>query len=177
MAFNVNSFRTALVAGGTRPNQFDLIVPFPAGTNNATVDMTMMCHAASLPGEDVGVIDVAYFGRMIKVPGDRVFPEWTVTIYNDEDFQIRDAFEQWSGFINTHVANLRAANYLPWQTYSQNITVHQYGKVGGIIKTYTMTGAWPSNVSAIQTAWDNVNTIESFDVTFAFQWWNANTTD
>lgn len=177
MAFNVNSFLQNLVKGGARPNQFDITLPFPSGTNDAMADMTFMAHASSLPGQDVGIINVGYFGRFIKVPGDRSFSEWTVTIYNDEDFWIRNAFEQWSESINNHVANLRDGDKLLFADYARNATVTQYGKTGDIIKTYNMFGCWPANVSAIETAWDQTNTIESFTITFAYQWWESDTTD
>ena len=178
MAFNVNTFRSNLIFGGARPNQFDITLTFPAGVNAATQDMTMMAHASSLPGQDVGIIPVYYFGRTIKVPGDRTFAEWEVTIYNDEDFFIREAFEQWSSRINQHVANVRDVNYITAAGYSTDATVTQWKKDGtAAAKEYKMVGCWPSNVSAIQTSWADTNTIESFSVTFAYQWWESSTTD
>lgn len=177
MPFAIDQFRANLQFGGARPNQFDITLPtpgVPAGINSA--DFAFKCRSASIPPEDVGVIVVPYFGRQLKLAGDRTFPEWTVTIFNDEDFGVRDAFETWSNSVNGHVDNLRNPAGIPITGYMADATVNQYGKAGNVIATYVMVGCWPSNVSAIDLAWDNNDRIEEFQVTFQYQWWqSANT--
>src|SRR6185369_12885501 len=99
--FTVNDFRSKLVFQGAKQNLFQVVLPFPAVSQAAsqTEQFTFMCKAASLPPEEMGVVPVPFFGRQIKVPGDRTFPEWTVTVINDETFSLRDAFETWSNAI------------------------------------------------------------------------------
>jgi hypothetical protein len=48
----------------------------------------------------LGVIEVPFRGRRIKVPGDRTFADWTVTVINDEDQAMRKAFSNWMNYIN-----------------------------------------------------------------------------
>lgn len=180
MPFNINEFLQSLTYGGTRPNQFQINIAFPTGlpgVTNQTTDMTFMAYAASIPGQDLGTIEVPYFGRNIKLAGDRTFSEWSIQVYNDEDFAIRDAFEAWSNGINSHVGNIRGSNAVEIAGYASNATIIQYGKDGTDIKEYEMIGCWPSNVSSIGLNWKDMNTIEEFSVVFQYQWWQARTTD
>ena len=107
MAFNVQEIRSQLVGGGARPSLFQVTLQNPV---NAEADLksTFMVQAAQIPASTMGIIEVPYFGRKVKIAGDRTFAEWTVTVINDEDFLIRNALEQWSNAINTHETNVRA---------------------------------------------------------------------
>ena len=138
MAFSVNEFRAQMQGDGARPNLFEVSMPFPAFSSpaNAQAKMTFMCKTAQLPGSTVGVVPVQYFGRELKFAGNRTFADWTVTIINDEDFIVRNAFERWMNGINTHRTNLRNAAALTPSGYTQDAEVYQYGKNGTKIKTY-----------------------------------------
>ena len=49
----------------------------------------------NLPASNINVIDVPFRGRNLKIAGDRTFDVWTITVINDTDFLIRNAFERW----------------------------------------------------------------------------------
>lgn len=177
MPFTVNDFRSKLQYGGARQNLFEVSLPFPAVSQGSyTEQFSFMCKAASLPPEEVGVIGVPYFGRSIKVPGDRTFPEWQVTVINDEGFELRDAFERWSNAINGHFNNLRDPAARFTADFMVNASVLQYNKVGDVIKEYDMIGVWPSAVTQIDLGWDSNDQIEDFQCTFQYQWWQSRTT-
>ena len=55
-------------------------------------------------------IDVPFRGRIFKVAGDRTIDTWTVTIINDESFELRNAFEQWTEVIAKLDNNLGATD-------------------------------------------------------------------
>jgi hypothetical protein len=40
-----------------------------------------------------------------------------------------------------------------------------------------MVGVWPSGISAMDMAWDDNDSIQDFQVTLQYQWWEARTTD
>jgi hypothetical protein len=117
MAFSVDTFRSALVYDGTRPNLFEFNLKFPAavdlgtslfgGVGNSS-DVRFFCKSAVLPGSSIAAITVPYFGREVKVAGNRTFPEWSVNVINDESFNIRNAFEAWHKAINSNVGNIRS---------------------------------------------------------------------
>lgn len=170
MPFNVQDFKSrGLTLEGARPTLFQVeITNPPAGTavGNAIDKLTFSCRATQLPPEIVESIPVGYFGREIKLSGDRTFPDWNVSIINDEDFLVRDMMENWSDIQNSHVENLRRD-----LNYKVSAVITQFGKGGNALKQYEMVGIFPTVVGPIEVSWDNKNQIEVFDVTFSFDWW------
>lgn len=173
MAFNIDDLRANLNLGGARPTLFDVVV-----TNkiDGSADQKMMftCKAAQLPAATVGTIEAPYFGRKVKLAGDKTFAEWTVTVINDEDFAVRNAMETWHQAINSHLPNLRegGATSAP-ATYKSQAQVRQYSKDGNIIKVYEFDGLWPSEVGAIDVSWESNDTLEEFTVTFQYDFWTS----
>lgn len=177
MSFRIQDFRNQLIFQGARQNQFDISLTFPTVANpvgNANQEITFMAKAASQPPEEIGVIDVGYFGRKVKVPGDRTFPPWTITVYNDDTHNLRDSFERWSGILNQHYENIRTPAAQLERDFQTDPIVRQYAKIGGDpIKQYKLVGAWPSEVSPIELDWDTNDQIETFTVTLQYQWWES----
>lgn len=187
MPFNVQNFRASLVGDGARASLFDVQMTFPliastGGTapgvlGTAQQQVTMRARSTTLPGDSVSSIGVNYFGREIKVAGNRSFTDWSFTVINDEDFVIRNAFERWMSGLNSHVSNLRDPSMVSPVGYQQDAFVTQYGKAGNVIKRYKLVGCFPTDVSTIDLDWAADN-IEEFTVTFAYQWWETlETTD
>ena len=143
MTFRVQEFRSQMNYDGARPNLFKCDLTFPTLTQGqgAQTKFTFMARAAQLPGSTVNQIPQFYFGRELKFSGNRSFPEWTVTVINDEDFKIRDAFEKWMSGLNSHVGNLRDPQFIRGDGgYQQDGFVTQFGKDGSTIKRYKCVG-------------------------------------
>ena len=176
MAFNVNQFRQQLVGDGARPNLFEIrmAVPGYAQVGDVNRKLTFFCNSAQLPGSTIGIAPTYYFGREVKVAGNRTYPEWTVNILNDEDFTIRNTMERWIDGMNDPVTNLRSA-FAPVvdNGYGIDADVLQYGKQGDIIKEYTFRGIFPIDVSPIDVNWSSNDQLEEFSVTFAVQYWTS----
>lgn len=181
MPFNILEFRNRLNRDGARPNLFEVSMAFPTvavpGSAAAQQEMTFMCRAAQLPGSSIGSVIVPYFGREVKFAGNRVFQDWTVTIINDEDFLLKNAFERWMGGINSHFGNRRNSALNTPSSYVTDASVTQYGKTGSKIKSYQFVGMFPIDLSPIDLDWGSNDTIEEFSVTFQYQYWLSNTTD
>jgi hypothetical protein len=95
-------------------------------------------------------------------------------VINDENFLIRNAFEQWHQFINSPEGNLRSAAAPNVDTgYGVDAYVDQYGKAGQIIKSYTFFGMFPVDIAPIDLNWGSNDAIEEFGVTLAYQYWTA----
>ena len=175
MAFNINEFRSQMQGDGARPNLFEVTLPFPAFSlpGNAQSKMSFMCKTAQLPGSTVNAVPVQYFGRELKFAGNRTFQDWSVTIINDEDFVIRNAFERWMNGINSHNLNVRNPAAATSLGYSVDGEVRQYGKAGSILKKYKFIGLFPTDVSTIDVDWGSNDTIEEFTVNLTYQWWES----
>lgn len=191
MAFNIQQFRSAMSFDGARPNLFEIAMTFPqvatsgqpaaarvgADSLGVAEQVRLFCRAAQLPGTTVNAIPVNYFGREVKFAGNRNFTEWTVTILNDEDFKLRNAFELWMNGMNSHRGNLRDASLSSPTSYTTQATVTQYAKTGEPLKSYTFVGMFPIDVSPIDVDWAANDTIEEYAVTFAYQWWESGAAD
>lgn len=175
MAFNVNEFRSQMVGDGARPNLFEVSMPFPGFSNpgQAQPKLTFMCKTAQLPGATLGTVPVQYFGRELKFVGNRTFADWTITIINDEDFAIRNAFERWMNGINSHNLNVRNPLALSPLGYTTDGEVKQFGKQGDVLKKYKFVGMFPTDIAPIDVDWGSNDTIEEFTVTLAYQWWES----
>ena len=179
MAFNVAEFRAAMIGDGARPNLFSVSLTFPTfstGGADAGRKVTFMAKASQLPGSTIGTVPLNYFGREIKLAGNRTFPDWTITIINDEDFSIRNSLESWMNALNSHAGNLRSTAANGLTNYSVDANVIQYGKTGNQIKSYKFVGLFPQDIAPIDLDWSSNDTIEEYSATFAYQWWESNTT-
>ena len=61
-------------------------------------------------------------------------------------------------------------------SYTVEASVSQYGKKGNVIKTYNFVGLFPVDLAPIELDWGSNDAMEEFQVTFAYQYWEANTT-
>lgn len=183
---NINRFRAeGLVLGGARPTNFTVTLTFPDLVNvpGLPAKVQLLARASKLPESVIQEVPVPYFGRNIKVAGNRQFDDWEVTFMNDEDFLIRNAFEAWHNGINTMVSNRldsRMANISPalGNSYKTTAIVTQMSKEGpyqidgdGAIKSYTFEGIFPTMVSDIPLDFDATNQIEQFSVRLAYDWY------
>lgn len=172
--FNISTFKSrGLTQGGVRPALFEVYLTIPtfvAADTGSDSKFRFTCRGAQLPAAQLGTVEVPYFGRTIKFAGDRTFADWTVTVMNDEDFLVRSMFEKWSNELNKLQANVRKA-YQSENDYKATMNVIQYSKDGKVIRGYDIIGAYPSTVDAIDLNWETTNQIETFGVTFAYDYW------
>lgn len=170
----VDDFKSKLRGGGARPNLFQVTINYPGFANGDPELTSFLVEAATLPGSTFGIITVPFRGRILKMAGDRTFAEWSTTIINDTDFAIRDAIERWMNGINSHSANTGLTTPI---SYEADLKVDQLDRNGDVIKNYTFRGAFPSDLSEITLGYGDNDTIERFTCTWAYQYFESNTTD
>jgi len=163
MSFNIDNFkRGALSQGGFRPALFDVQV------TTLGEEFNFLCMSTQVPSFTTGIIEVPYFGRKVKIAGDRTFAEWTTTVMIEEDFSQRRALEQWAEQINSAVENTRA--YASPEDYKEDATVKLYTKQGDVAQTYKLQGCWPSDIGTIELDWNTTDTIGLYTVTWSFDY-------
>ena len=178
MAFTIDKFRTnALAKGGARANLFDVTIAGVAATTHLATGVAQFkfsCKAANIPAMAVGVVEVPYFGRVVKVPGNKTFDNWSVTVINDEGFIVRNGFEKWVASMGTHIGNVQssASSALESGLYGAAEVTH-FGKTGAtsVLATYNFVNIFPVSVSEIALGWDANDAIEEFTVEFAYDYW------
>jgi hypothetical protein len=163
---NLNEFRNRLTGGGARANQFkvDITSPFISDTNA----LSFLCRSASLPAMTIGEVPVFYRGRQIYVAGDRTFADWTVTVYNDGGWVARSNMENWNNALQ-EIGNSTVGAQDP-SAYYGTIDVTQLDRSDNPLRTAQLVDAWPTNVGEIALAYDTVDAVEEFDVTFRFNY-------
>jgi hypothetical protein len=171
----------ANVGQGVKPNMFQVEINFPANLG-ATPDnnsINLLCKSAALPGSNLGVIEVPFRGRTVKIAGDRTFDTWSPTFIVDRNMNTRALFETWMERINGHSGNTAALIEPNNSTgYTADILVHQLEKGSTVegsnyIRTYKLWYAFPTNVSQIDLAYDSNDQIEEFSVEFQYSYWTT----
>ena len=175
MAFTISDFRgKALNKAGARANLFEVGITGSAVQKFAlnTTEFNFSCKASAIPAMAVGVVEVPYFGRVVKVPGNKTFDNWTVTVINDEDFNLRNGFEKWMEGMGTHQGNVSTISAGDGTLYGDATVIH-YGKAGDTSKLaeYKFANIFPVAVSEIALGWDANDAIEEFTVEFAYDYW------
>ena len=172
---NINDFKAKLAGGGARPNQFKVTMPFPgyAQVGGEIEDLAFLCRATVIPSMTVGNINVPFRGRQIKIAGDRTFEDWTVTVLNDTDFKLRNAFERWQNGINNMTDGEGLTNPADYQV---DLFVDQLDRNGTTIKSYTLRGCYPTGVAEIALDYGTNDQIEEFAVSWEYQFFEASGT-
>jgi len=180
MAINNVSTFLGRIGQGVKPNMFLVDVKFPDTLDKTSEQelINVMCKSAALPGSNLGVIEVPFRGRTVKIAGDRTFDTWTATFFNDKDFKLRSFFEQWANSINTHDDNT-APLFTPNKSsgYMGELIVKQLEKDtsdgGSVLREYTLVHCFPTNVSPIDLAYDSNDQIEEFTVEWQYSYFTA----
>ena len=172
---NISDFKAKLAGGGARANQFKVTMPFPgyASVGGEIEELAFLCRATSIPSMEITNINVPFRGRAIKIAGDRTIPSWSVTVYNDTNFKLRDAFERWQNGINNMSDNEGLTNPVDYQV---DAFLDHLDRNGNTIKSYTLRGVFPTGIAGIPLDYEEAGAIEQFEVTLEYQFFDTNTT-
>jgi len=199
---SIDAFKASVKSDFARPNLFVVDLAFPGalklgGDGGATASSQLTAlgqftvRAANLPSSQMGVIEVPYRGRVLKIAGDRTFEPWTVTIMNDTNFSLRSAMEAWFSSVQAYNENYTSLGTLgdaSDQTgYFADMSVTQLSRdatEGGsssasgtsdktpkALRKYNFVNVFPSNISAIDLDFGSNDAIEEFTVELQVQYW------
>ena len=175
---NVDTFKKSF-DGGSRPNRFLVTGTIPP-PNGGDID-GMVVRAASMPAVNVGIMRVPFRGRIVKIPGDRTYDEWTMTCYdtfsdgeNAGKSNLRPMFMAWNNEFNVHSTNVPGTGFsadqisLDYETLFVDWTIQQLSLGGVSQRQVTLKNAWPTVVGEIVLNYDSTDTIAEYSVTFAY---------
>ena len=185
---NLTSFK-GKIGYGIRPNLFMVQVTNleenlneSDKVNGSDADFTFLCRSAGIPASTIGTVEVPFRGRVIKLPGDRTFESWTITVMADESMEVRGYFEKWMEKLNKHE---NGAGYTA--DFASTLKVSQLARgtstsdalkdPHSIVRSYDFYNAFPTNIAQIDLSYDNNNTIAEYTVEFQYDWWEANKSD
>jgi hypothetical protein len=169
MAFTLQDMKTAIGAGA-RSNIFEVTYS-GGGLDGVAANFSFLTKAAALPSSTVGLIEVPFRGRRLKLAGDRVFNEWTATVINDESFAIRAALE-------THQSSFTDVDFeaisLGDRTAGRStLTVSQLDAAGVAVRTYSLINCFASEIGTIDLSYDTTDTVEEYTVTWTYDYFTT----
>lgn len=159
---------TSNVTGLARGTLFEVtITGCPVQAVSSEI-LKFTCNSASIPGSTIGVIECPYMGRKIKFPGDRTDPEWTATIMLTHDFQIYKDLFNWHSKINDPSSNISTTDNT--NNLKGQALVTMFNQTGKSIFTRKLINFWPSEIQALDVAWENTDQLLSLSVTFNYDY-------
>ena len=180
----IDDFKANVTSDFARPNLFQVDLAFPTGiiNNSSLINLgKFTVRAANLPSSQIGVIEVPFRGRVLKIAGDRTFEPWTITVMNDSGFVLRSAFELWASSIQAYNENFTSAATLGNENdstgYFADMSVHQLAKdiksgdKPRVLKSYKFYNIFPSAIAAIDLDYGNNDAIEELTVEMQVQYW------
>jgi hypothetical protein len=170
----ISAFKAQMQGGGARPNQFRVELTFPAFVGSiasaAGNAAQFLCRTATLPASTVEDITAGYRGRPVHFAGERTFQPWSISVYNDTNFLIRNVMERWTnGVLNYTTTN----GIMRPSDYQVDMSVYQLDRNDRIIKTYRFYDAYPTSIGQIQLDFETNNQIETFDVEFTYNYFTT----
>ncbi len=165
--FNIDTFRGKL-NGGSKANLFRMDIE---GLPNDIVldEFSVLCKSGAIPAFTLGVIEVPFRGRRIKIPGDRTYGDWTATFVNDDKQDIRKNFDKWLASIVDPDGGKDLAGDNS-EDYRCTLTVNQLKPDGTVARVYKLFDAFPTDVSAIDLSYDTTDAVQEFTVTFQYHY-------
>lgn len=170
---DIQTFKKAF-DGGTRPNRF--IVTGDIGGRTSESINHLLVKAASVPAQTLGIIQVPFRGRIAKLPGDRVYAEWTFTVLDtNQAHGTRRKFENWHQMFNFHFHNVADDGTILdgiKENYYTDWTVGQLDSQGTEIpgRAIKMVNCWPVEVGAIDLSYDTADTLTEYSITLAYDY-------
>lgn len=155
----IASTLSTIKAGLARTNLFSITIGQGIGPL-----LQIRGKGTQLPASDLGVIEVPYRGRKLKVPGQRTFAEWTVTIMETEGMEVRTKMEAWINGIDNAETGARNPAKM------EDITVSLLKANGGASMTYTLFGAFPTSIASVDLSFDEQTAPLEYQVTFNYSY-------
>lgn len=126
-------------------------------------DLEFFAKGAMLPATNIGTLDVPYQGRIAKYDGDRTYEDFTFTVMDNEDMELRKDFETWNNEYNSPEENVGAFEY-------REGYVELLKRDGGNSIKFHIINAVCLNVAQVDLAWDSNDQPLEFQVTLSYNW-------
>lgn len=140
-------------------------------------DIYIYCKETKLPQSTLEYLTVTYLGRSFFEGTDKTYEPLELTFYNSQDFAIRNFIEFWMNNINDKKdlsqANKTDDKKKKYDQFMDSIIITQMDRRNNPIKKYEFMGAFPINLGEIALDYNQNNSIEEFNATFRYQWFET----
>ena len=95
---------------GARPNKYRIKMEIKTG-GTSSVDIDTLVKSTSMPGKEIGVIEVFNQGRKINIVGDTEFDgTWEITFLLTQDHKLRNDLIKWQNYCDNFDEHNRGQN-------------------------------------------------------------------
>ena len=163
----ISQLRQQISSGLARTNRWRVLVDFPAyaGTNADGYQASVLARSTNTPASTVGIIDLAWGGRQIPIPGDRTYEEFDITFIGVNDMNVYNAFQRWSENINGSGSNRGLTNL---GDIFSDFTLQLMDTNDNITKTYVLHDGWPAVVGQMSMDAGEMDGYATFIVTIRY---------
>lgn len=164
---SIAAFRSAIRSGVQRQHAWQVQVNFPvyAGSNDAVRQASLQARTTAVPDSTIGVMDVGWGGRVLPLPGDRTYGEYSVTFIGVNDGNVFRAFQRWSEAINGSDTNTGLSQL---DDFMRDIQLDLQDTTGATTMSYVLRDAWPTTIAGIELDAAAMDSYTSFTVTFRY---------
>lgn len=129
--------------------------------------LKFLCKIAQLPGRTISPIEIPYAGHTVKIAGDALFEDLTLTIQLDTDFAVKNELEEWM----ENIRNADASGGQEPNAYKKEAFIIQYNTIDEEIAKYHFFGLWPTVIDPVELGFDSKDTISEMSCTFSYDYW------
>jgi len=158
---------TNFISGFKNPAKTNMYKLVFRGENGAVVPsgLDIRAKGAQLPTAEMGIMEIPYKGRKVKIPAERSFTEWTVTVMETNDMNVRRSFEKWMSVMDAEDEIKRNTAAL-----STIDVILLKGDNSTPSITYTLYGAFPSSLASVDLSFDEQTAPLEYSVTFQYSY-------
>jgi hypothetical protein len=158
---------TNFISGFKNPAKTNMYKLVFRGENGAIIPsgLDIRAKGAQLPTAEMGIMEIPYKGRKVKIPAERSFSEWTVTVMETNDMNVRRSFEKWMSVmdaedeIKRNTAALATIDVILLKGDNATPSI-----------TYTLYGAFPSSLASVDLSFDEQTAPLEYSVTFQYSY-------
>ena len=173
---SLENFRARL-SNIVRPNKFlvEVFPPSSLGFSLSDVDtLRYYAQSASIPDRNFNEIAIKFYGMEYKVPASEITQDLIVNFIADEEWKNRNLFEQWANMISGRTPNQDSIKADTDELFKDSyVVVKQLDFRNNWIAQYKYNYIWPKQVDQIELHQETFDTFETFQVTFAYSYWET----
>lgn len=170
MALSIDTF----LASGIKKEGLSKPYLFEVSINKFNNSLSFWAKGASIPGHSVNMVGIPFQGRLFKYPGEKNFADFSITVINQENYDLRKEFELWAKEISDNLTGGSTRNI---KKIWRNIIVSQFKSDHSESTIYfELHDAFIVDISPMELNWENVSATQDFTVTFSYQYYTDSLT-
>ena len=129
--------------------------------------VNLNCRRTSFPPASFSTFENKTIGPLQKFPYEYLYEDFDMEFYLDDNHTERNFFLEWMNKIK----NPKTNNFGYKDHYSTRIEIIQKDRLQLNRYKVVLVEAYPISVGEVQLAYDQTDTVNTFNVTFAYTYW------